>query len=246
VQLLNKPVNALTLELLEELRTTIVELEEDPQVRGVVLGSAVPNIFSGGLNLMTFYGADSDTLTTYWTAVQEMWMTLYITPLATVAAINGHSPAGGCLLAMSCDARVMVEGSKFGIGLNETKLGIVAPMWFADAFRAILGRKKADSMLILGELASPAQALEIGLVDAVVPLHQLQGAADEFLAAQLAIPDAARAATKRQLRLAQVEALRSTQAEDLDEFIRLILSPAVQSALGDYLASLKKKKAPKE
>jgi enoyl-CoA hydratase/carnithine racemase len=54
-------------------------------------------------------------------------MRLYVSRLATVAAVNGASPAGGCMLAMSCDGRVMTEGSR--IGLNETLLGIVAPSW---------------------------------------------------------------------------------------------------------------------
>ena len=52
---------------------------------------------------------------------QEMWLALYLTPLATVAAISGHAPAGGCMLAMACDARVMVDG-KYMIGVNEVQL----------------------------------------------------------------------------------------------------------------------------
>lgn len=62
---------------------------------------------------------------------QEMWLTLYMTPLATVASISGHCPAGGCLLALSCDARVMAEG-KYTIGLNEAKLGLVPPAWVRE------------------------------------------------------------------------------------------------------------------
>ena len=52
---------------------------------------------------------------------QEMWLAFYLTPLATVAAISGHAPAGGCMLAMACDARVMVDG-KYMIGVNEVQL----------------------------------------------------------------------------------------------------------------------------
>ena len=46
-----------------------------------------------------------------------------------IAAINGAAPAGGCQIAMSCDYRIMAQHPKFNIGLNETKLGIVAPTW---------------------------------------------------------------------------------------------------------------------
>ena len=58
-----------------------------------------------------------------------MWIQLYSYKLPAAAAITGHSPAGGCLLSLCCDYRVM-QGPKFTIGLNETLLGIVAPFWF--------------------------------------------------------------------------------------------------------------------
>ena len=74
-------------------------------VRGCVLGSSVPGIFSGGLHLPEFLiGSDGsiDRLAEYWTAVQEMWLALYTTPLATVAAIPGHCIAGGVMLSLAC------------------------------------------------------------------------------------------------------------------------------------------------
>ena len=61
-----------------------------------------------------------------------MWLSLYTAPLPVIAAINGAAPAGGCLMAMSCDYRIMAQHPKFNIGLNETLLGIVAPTWFMD------------------------------------------------------------------------------------------------------------------
>ena len=56
------------------------------------------------------YKPDQVRLKQFWTSLQELWMQLYGTSLAVGAAINGHSPAGGCLLAMACDYRVMTEG----------------------------------------------------------------------------------------------------------------------------------------
>ena len=61
-----------------------------------------------------------------------MWLSLYMAPLPVIAAINDAAPAGGCLMAMSCDYRIMAQHPKFNIGLNETLLGIVAPTWFMD------------------------------------------------------------------------------------------------------------------
>ena len=124
VWLSHKPVNSLTQAVCEELKAVTHALEADPEVRGVVFGSGVSGIFSAGLDLRSMHGQSTDELAAYWTAVQEMWLALYMTPLATVAAISGHAPAGGCLLALACDYRVLVEG-KYRIGLNEAQIGLV-------------------------------------------------------------------------------------------------------------------------
>lgn len=98
----------------------------------MILTSRVSNIFSAGLDITEMHDPDVVRLRSFWTALQNLWMTLYGTPLATVASIEGHAPAGGCLLAMSCDYRVMSTEKAFKMGLNEVALGIVAPFWFAE------------------------------------------------------------------------------------------------------------------
>ena len=122
VSLKHKPVNSLTQAVCEELKAVTHELEADPEVRGVVFGSGVPGVFSAGMDLRSMHNRSTDELAAFWKAVQEMWLALYMTPLATVAAISGHAPAGGCLIALACDYRVLVEG-KYTIGLNEAQIG---------------------------------------------------------------------------------------------------------------------------
>ena len=87
VQLSNAPVNSLTLEVCEELVAALRSFCAEPSVRGVLLGSALPSVFSAGLDLTSFHGS-TRTLMRYRTAV-EMWLTLYMTPLATVARSEG-------------------------------------------------------------------------------------------------------------------------------------------------------------
>jgi enoyl-CoA hydratase/carnithine racemase len=70
----------------------------------------------------------------------------YAHPLPVIAAINGHAPAGGCLLSMSCDYRIISSGP-FKIGLNETQLGIAAPLWFAETMSAIVGQRQTEKLL---------------------------------------------------------------------------------------------------
>ena len=159
------PVNSLNLEMLSALGNAIVEAEESGSCRGFVLASSHPTIFSAGLDIAELHNPDEGRLRDFWCALQDVFLALYGSRCATVAAIDGHAPAGGCLLAAACDERIMASGGRFGIGLNESKLGIVAPSWFADALQPLVGQRRLERMLQLGSLLSPAEALEAGLVD---------------------------------------------------------------------------------
>lgn len=86
------------------------------------------------------YKPDPVRLGSFWRSFQTMFSTLYGLAKPVVAAIDGNAPAGGCLLAVASDYRIMGDGN-FKIGLNETQLGIAAPQWFADAFVATVGQR---------------------------------------------------------------------------------------------------------
>lgn len=73
---------------------------------------------------------------------------------------KGHAPAGGCLLAMSCEYRIMVNG-KFTIGLNETALGIVAPTWFMDTMCHTIPIRQAEYALTTARMFSVDEALKV-------------------------------------------------------------------------------------
>ncbi|KAF6271380.1 enoyl-CoA delta isomerase 1 [Rhinolophus ferrumequinum] len=87
----NPPVNSLSLELLTELVISLEKLENDKTVRGVVLTSDCPGIFSAGLDLTEMCGRNPAHYAEYWKAVQEMWLRLYLSNLVLVAAINRPS-----------------------------------------------------------------------------------------------------------------------------------------------------------
>jgi 3,2-trans-enoyl-CoA isomerase len=245
VYLSSPPVNALTKRLLQELMDVISELEENPKVRGFILGSAVPKIFSAGIHLpemLVDHDGSTEGVATFWTLLQETWLKLYTTPLATVAAIPGACPAGGCLLALSCDARVMVE-NKGTIGLNEAAFGLIPPPWLSGMLIGVAGQRKAEDMIMRGVLLPPAQALLAGIVDVTVPLSSLSDEATARLAALLAVPGDARVRAKAQLRRGAAEALRTSQAEDLDEMVTMLTRAEVQERIQSYLESLSSKRA---
>jgi 3,2-trans-enoyl-CoA isomerase len=90
---------------------------------------------------------------------------VYKSRLATVSAIKGACPAGGCCLSLCCDLRVMTD---FGhIGLNEVALGIPVPVYWARLMAKVVGQAAAEKLCLNATLASPQQALEVGLVDQV-------------------------------------------------------------------------------
>lgn len=237
------PVNALSTPLLEEFIALLKDLDNDPTIRGFVLGSAVPNIFSAGIHLPEMLlDADGgvDNFVHFWTLLQEAWLALYTTPLASVAAIPGHCPAGGCLLAFSCDVRVMVEGKGL-IGLNEAAFGLIPPPWLSRMLVGLAGQRKAEDMIMRGVMLPPEEALAAGLVDVTVPLAGLTDEANSRLASLLAVPEGSRRLAKLQLRQEAAERLRDAQSEDLDEVLQLVTQPAVQHSIRTYLESLSKK-----
>lgn len=117
------PVNSLNLDFLTQLNIQLDKFEQSNDINGVILTSQIPNIFSAGLDILEMYQIKQDRGKQFWNTLQDFWIKLYGSNKVYIAALNGHSPAGGCLTAMCCDYRIMVKGP-YKIGLNETQLVI--------------------------------------------------------------------------------------------------------------------------
>uniref|UniRef100_A0A672G5S5 Enoyl-CoA delta isomerase 1, mitochondrial n=1 Tax=Salarias fasciatus TaxID=181472 RepID=A0A672G5S5_SALFA len=237
------PVNALGLEFLTEICITVEKLEMDKSCRGLIITSSQPKVFSAGLDILEMYGKSPERCGEFWRAVQEMWLKLYSSNLVTIAAINGSSPAGGCLMAMTCDYRIMADNPRFSIGLNETQLGIVAPFWFKDTMVNTVGHRHTEMALELGLLYNPSEALKIGLVDQLVPEDQVLSTAEKTMAKWFAIPEHARQITKSMMRKATIDKLVSSREADIKNFVKFITKDSIQKSLRVYLEMLKKRKA---
>jgi len=237
------PINALSKSFLAELELAIDTLEKDEDVRAMILTANRPGIFSAGLDIFEMYGKDKESLGEFWTQLQNTWLKLYKTPLMTVAAINGTSPAGGCLLSISCDYRVMADHKKFQIGLNETKLGLVAPPWFVKPYVSCIGEREAEKALYLGTLYSVDDALKIGLIDEKVDLKEnIVDVALERAEQFLEVPDFARIGTKQSItRKDTIEWFDTIREKDVAVFQHIVSDKKVQGALGMYVQMLKAK-----
>lgn len=144
-------------------------------------------------------------------------------------------------MSLSCEYRVMVNNCV--IGLNETQLGIVAPTWFMDSMKNVIGARKTEMALTLGTLFKTDQALQIGLVDEVAAtkeeaIQKCTAWLDQFKR----IPPQARSLTKQQFRAQTIRNLEDNRAQDTDMFLFFVEQPKVQKNMELYLESLKAKK----
>ncbi|KFM23958.1 Enoyl-CoA delta isomerase 1, mitochondrial [Auxenochlorella protothecoides] len=242
----SEPVNTLSLDLWRGLTSILDACEEDPAVRGIIFRSGLKkDIFSAGNDIRELYAplTSAQRYREFWVTSNKFLARLYSTRLATVAAIRGACPAGGCAISLACDYRVMTEHGH--IGLNEVALGISVPKFWAGLMGRVIGARTAERLCLNAELPDPRRALSLGLVDEVVPTAQLDAAAQKALASMLSAPDVGRAATKRMLReeySAQWSAYCQTEWEYGWESLD---SPAVTEALGKVMARLSSKKTSK-
>ncbi|HKC14012.1 MAG TPA: enoyl-CoA hydratase/isomerase family protein, partial [Vicinamibacteria bacterium] len=117
--------NAIDEPFLEELRGVCRDLAADAGVRGVLLASAHPKLFCPGLDLVTLFEYDRPAMERFLLTFEEATLALFSLPKPLLAAIAGHAVAGGCVLALTADHRILRRGSQ--IGLNEVRVGIPLP-----------------------------------------------------------------------------------------------------------------------
>jgi enoyl-CoA hydratase len=150
-------------------------------------------VFSSGLDLVTLTGFDRPQMAAFVDAFEGMYRRLLAFPLPVVAAVNGHALAGGCILAMSCDVRVMANGA-FQIGVNEVELGIPFPPVVFEIVRHATPGPWRSAVLAQGKRFSPEEAHGAGLVHRLAPEGEaLVAALEEARLYAAAGPEAVRA-----------------------------------------------------
>ncbi len=239
IQLARPPVNALNQELLHALREAIDGGVREG-VRGIVLSGA-PGLFSAGVDVPALLQRDRPGVLEYWREFFALCGTLARAPIPMVAAITGHSPAGGAVLALFCDYRVMAEGP-YRIGLNEVQVGLIVPEAVQLAMRRIVGPYRAERLLVSGAMIESAEALACGLVDELTGVDQVTQRAIHWLGELLALPSHAMLTTRALARADLTAAYADMDALHLEEFAEAFFHPESQAVLQELVARLKAKK----
>jgi enoyl-CoA hydratase len=233
VRLAHGKVNALDVELLQAIADTMGGLASD---RAVVLTGA-GRAFSAGVDLKRIADGGLDYVKVFRPALSEAVTAVFDHPGPVVAAVNGHAIAGGCVLAVAGDLRLMSQGT---IGLSEMRVGVPFPAAVMEVVRHAAGPHARR--LVLEALVMGAQeALAMGLIDRITtPDALLDDAIAEAERLARISPDVF-AHTKRQLQAparARIEAI--TQAEE-DATTDMWGSPAVQEAIKGFMAGLRER-----
>ena len=158
-------VNALNEETVGQLRAAFEDLEKDDRVRAVIL-TGRGKFFSFGFDIPEFMSYSEDAFTRYLTGFTGLYTYLFVFPKPVVAALNGHTIAGGCMLAIACDRRLMVAG-KAKISLNEITFGSSVFAGSVEMLKYCIGSRNAESFICGGAMYTAEQAKEIGLIDLV-------------------------------------------------------------------------------
>lgn len=164
-----EPVNSMDLEFWRLLKSTFQAAEADKNIRGVIFQSTLKkNVFTAGLDIKELHAPSTseERLKTFWRTLTEVLSSIYGSRLATVAAINGACPAGGCMLAMCCDWRIITyDGS---MGLNEVALGIPVPRVWCELMAKLIGLHPAEEVLLSASMPKGTDLRVLGLVDDLV------------------------------------------------------------------------------
>jgi len=169
---LNRPqkFNTFTKQLAEELNAALRQLDEDMEVRVVIIRGA-GKVFSTGIDVSEFQGKTSSEYHPWLTLMDQMHLTIASLGKPVIAMVHGYAVANGAGLVAAADFAIMAENAKLGttaINVGLLCTGPIIPMSYG------LGKKKTLEMLLSGDMIDAKEAERLGLVNRVVPFEKLE------------------------------------------------------------------------
>ena len=214
------PANSLAPQVIEELGRVWEHVDADESIRALIIASANPMLWCAGADIKAFTKLDADTGAKLLDETHALLRRMESSSTITIAAVNAVAYGGGCELAMGCDVRIAAQSASFG--QPEVNLGIIPGFGGTQRLPRLVGTARALELNLTGDPISAGEAYEIGLVNRVVPDHELH--------------DVARAWARKlggQAPLAVAAIKRTTAGDaDLDEGIA-----AEKAAFGNVFAS---------
>jgi enoyl-CoA hydratase/carnithine racemase len=238
LQMARPPANALSPDLLRTLADAVRSAPGEGAAAVVLSGA--PGLFTGGLDVPLLMTLGPGELRDGLDAFFDAMAALAGSRVPVAAAVTGHSPAGGAVLALFCDRRIMASG-EFVIGLNEVSIGIPMPAVVATALARVVGPRRAEELCVTGRLLAPDEAAAVGLVDEVVQPERVVEAACAWCGTVLRAPGFALAGTRAVTRRDLVEIVDRHRSSDVDHLVEIWNRPEIQGPLRALVERLGKK-----
>jgi len=236
-----EPVNSMNLDLWQGLLDALIWAEKHGKIRALIFQSGIKrDVFSAGNDINELYSksTNKERYHKFWVAQTTFLSRLYASPLFTLAAVRGQCPAGGCILALVCDYRVMTLENDPQIGLNEVALGISVPKFWISLLGDIAGKRLAETMVLEAKMLTSREAEKAGIIDKVVPTQQLLTVAEAEVRARLKLPDAGRQRTKLCIRSDFAKRWQDQAVQEATDGFISLCSPQATAALEGVLQRL--------
>jgi len=169
------PANSISPEMVQALRKVWDSVTAAGTIRAVVFASANPMLFCAGADIKAFTTMDAAGGRALLDHMHGLLRTMETSSVATIAAVNAVAFGGGCELAMACDLRIAADSASFG--QPEINLGIIPGFGGTQRLPGLIGKSKALELNLSGDPIAAGDAYELGLVNDVVPDHELLDAA---------------------------------------------------------------------
>lgn len=170
LRLNSPPVNALSTSVLKDLTERMDKMEHDPNVRVVIIQSAVPKFFAVGADIKEIQGFDGEKGYELNRLFQNTFNKVAKLSKPTICVVDGYAIGGGAELALACDIRIATENAQFA--LPEASLGLIPAGGGTQRLPRLISAGKAKELMFTGERIKADEALKIGLVEHVVPRHE--------------------------------------------------------------------------
>jgi enoyl-CoA hydratase len=225
--------NALNLEFTQALDERMQQLERSPAKAVVLTGHG--SVFGAGVDLPALVSGGPEYVRRFVPVMVAGFERLVSFPKPLVAAVNGHAIAGGAILMLACDQKILAKG-KTRVGLTEIRVGVEFPSWALEIARFLTPPEHLATLILTGRTWPPEEALARGLVDELVDAESLLERACEVAAELAAIPAATYTATKIALRRPMVKRARNLTATDGQALVEKWCDPQTLQAVADFAA----------
>ncbi len=238
IRLAHGKASALDLELVDAIALAFAEAAASDAKAVILTGTG--SIFSAGVDLFRLVDQGREYVDQFVPALARMMLDLFAFPKPLVVAVNGHAIAGGCIMTLAGDYRLMASGNG-RIGIPELIVGVPFPPSVIETVRFAVPPQHVQSLMYTGRTVVADEALRLGLIDEVATPEGLLARAEEIARQLAAIPPRIFALAKRQLRDHTLDRAKRYNGEFGSDVAELWSAPETHQHIRDYLAKTVKK-----